>query len=477
MQRIHGVALLTFCLVILFNPNVKIIDIFPDFIAYFIMIRLLKDVSEKVPYFAELKSDLKKLCTLSLIRIPAQTVSSFIKGKNTLDGDINVLMTLIFAVAETVLLCMAITNLFNALFYLGERTNLSETIKPFAVSKDKRMAPEHLRIFCYAFAVAKCALTLIPETFLLSFDTLLASTDTHRNFRAAYPYSIIVAVVAVLVIGIILIRHSKKYAIAILKSGKLSEAVNSLVTPEIALQIEKNREFNKKSSALTIMTVASFLTFEVCFSDLNYVNLLPHFIFSTLFIFGFYKLTKNYKRFLTVKISAIIYTVTAFVAYVGSIVFFSEYSYGDLMKMELARSAYAVYITLSSIELASLVFFLLSFAFSMKKYIINNTAASPSDKNYSRADREFHNSMAKKGFIFSAIGIVLGALKFADTLLNYNVKHRYVNTGADFANKVFMSAVPWLGLVITVCAAAFAGFAVHYFGLIKDDLSSKYLTE
>ena len=115
-SKVRGVALLTFCLVILFNPNIKIIDIFPDFIAYFILIRLLGDIAEKVPHFAELKTSVKRLLALSLIRLPAQMLSSFIKGKNTLDGDINVLMTLIFAVAEVVLLCMAITNLFNALF-------------------------------------------------------------------------------------------------------------------------------------------------------------------------------------------------------------------------------------------------------------------------------------------------------------------------------------------------------------------------
>ena len=471
--KMRGVALLTFCLVILFNPNIKIIDIFPDFIAYFFILRMLGDAPEKVPYFEELKLSIKRLCLLSIIRIPAQMVTSFIKGINTQDGDINVLVTFVFAVAESYLLCMAITHLFNGIFYLGTRTDASHTIKPFRVSDRRMMDPEQLRVICYIFAVAKTAVTFIPETFLLSFDSMLASTDKHRAIRAAYPYTIIVAVLSVFIFGMVLLALCRRYAYAIRNGGGLKHAIESLVTPQLALEIEKKRKLRRSINSLTLMTVASCLTFEVSFTDLNNINLLPHFIFPILLIIGFSGLCSGYRKFIFLKITTVLSSATALAAYISSVNFFSDFSYIDLTSRKVAREAYTLYIVFSAVELVFLVIFLLAFAFAMKKYVLEKTLIPPGAPNYSRHDEEVHSSLVKKGFIFFGIGAFLGVMKFTDILLSYSIRYRHVSLGNKLSGTVFMNAAPWLGLVVTAAAATLAGFSFHYFGLIKDDIISK----
>ena len=64
-------VLITFCLFLLFNPLVKMVDIFPDFIAYFVFALMLNRITYFVPHACELRSSLLKLGVFSLLRLPS----------------------------------------------------------------------------------------------------------------------------------------------------------------------------------------------------------------------------------------------------------------------------------------------------------------------------------------------------------------------------------------------------------------------
>ncbi len=472
-EKVRGRGLLIFCLVLLFNPNIKIIDIMPDFIAYFFIMRMLRGISDAVPYFSELRSDIKKLFILNILRFPAQFIINLAKNQNTADTDAAVLMTLVFSVLELILLFSAITHLFNALFYMGERTEHKALISAFKLSEKRTMTPEALRIASYIFATVKCIFTLIPETFLLSFDTLLATTRVNYKLRAAYPYSIIAAVIIVAVFGAFWLAWSIKYLKAVSKENKFTAAKDSFLTPEKTEYIKQKRFLNKKIGALSCMTIGTFLTFDFVFSDFNYVNLLPHFIFPILLAIGFKAMTDGSKEFRAFKITSVIYTVSAFAAYISSVIFLSKYSYIDLSAIsDKARNAYLPTIILAAFEFITMIFFMIFFAISMRKYIMNNTGISPQSEKYSFVDKEYHRALLKKSSLFAVIGILLGALRFVDVFLRSDTAYRF--SDSNTLSVIPMTSVPWFGLIITLVAAVFAGFAFNYFGIIKDDVRGKH---
>ena len=56
-------------LVFLFNPNISVIDILPDFVAYFILARTFLLASDCAPYFEEARVAFKRLGWLSFGKI------------------------------------------------------------------------------------------------------------------------------------------------------------------------------------------------------------------------------------------------------------------------------------------------------------------------------------------------------------------------------------------------------------------------
>ena len=162
-KRVYPLVILA--LIFLFNPNVNLIDVLPDCIAYILLILVIGAYAETVPYLAECKGAGIKLALVTLIKIPAFSVmsSNMASGK-----DIVPLFTLVFAVLEMILLYSMLDNGFKALEYIGERTDCASVITPFALKNGKAFTPEALKILTLIFFMAKGILSVIPELFLLT---------------------------------------------------------------------------------------------------------------------------------------------------------------------------------------------------------------------------------------------------------------------------------------------------------------------
>ena len=120
--------LLVFSFVMLFNANINILDILPDFIAWFILAKLFERAADSAAYFEEARSAFLKLGWVSLMKIPALVIVLLIKGKNTLDNDVFALASFTFGVVEAILSVIAVRYIFEALFHLGERTDFKATL-------------------------------------------------------------------------------------------------------------------------------------------------------------------------------------------------------------------------------------------------------------------------------------------------------------------------------------------------------------
>ena len=107
-KKKRGFSEIIAALILIIIPGINIIDITPDFIAYFIILAALSRAKDIAPYFAEAALAFKRLAVLSLLKIPALIIVYIVRGKNFQDHDITVLMTLVFTVAEVILLVVAV---------------------------------------------------------------------------------------------------------------------------------------------------------------------------------------------------------------------------------------------------------------------------------------------------------------------------------------------------------------------------------
>ena len=146
---------LILCMVFLINPNINVVDILPDFIAWFMLAKLFERAADSAPYFEEARASFLKLAWINLAKIPAFFLIVSIRSKDTMDNNVFALFSLSFCALELLFLLPCIKNLFTALFHLGERTDATSLITPVLspFSSIKKISPESIKECTYFFFV------------------------------------------------------------------------------------------------------------------------------------------------------------------------------------------------------------------------------------------------------------------------------------------------------------------------------------
>ena len=231
-------------LVFLFNPNVNVIDILPDCIGYFIIARLLTYPADISPHFDEARSTFIKLAWVNLLKVPAIFL---VVGSGVGRGDTTALLSLGFAAGDVVLGIMAVKYLFDALFYLGERTEATAIISPFALSRRHSTTPEAYRSLTMLFVVVKCAISTLPEFLLLTEDTIGGGYSSVK--LSLYPMTVVLSQLLGWVIGIIWLSRGIRYAKAILRDDSFTTALGEL----FSFRLEEKFRLRALFASFTIM--------------------------------------------------------------------------------------------------------------------------------------------------------------------------------------------------------------------------------
>ena len=466
-------VLITFCLILLFNPLVKMVDIFPDFIAYFVFALMLNRITYFVPHACELRSSLLKLGVFSLLRLPLQLIITQVGATNATEKEnLAVTLTFAFCIIEAVLFIIATNNFYQLIAYMGQRSDSISLIKPIFITNHRAITIDELRVFTVIFAVVKFSLCAIPETFLLYFDPF-AATITPFKIRAAYPYAIIASVVIVTVFGIIWLTRTSRFAKAIIKDGSFSSAVEYFKTLDTAKEIESNRRLAHIRSYLYLLIAASCLTLDLSFTDLDEINILPHFVFTLAATFALFKLFPTKGKRIVISVFSVFSTAASVVFWIYQTKFLSKYSYSDILYSKTAKALYKNVIILSAAETLFIILFIVCTVLLLRGFILKNTAVEPTDPRYSRADKNLHQSLFKKGAIYATLGALLNIAKLVQVLLQIDVNYFLTSTETG-TSVIYTTPIPWFGVVVTILTFLFAGFAFNYFGSIKDEVELKY---
>ena len=248
--RINPLTLFSLSSILLFNPNINLIDPLPDFIGYIMMIFAIGSVAKFVPYLEEFKKSVAILALISAIRIP-----SFIIMYNNLGSgrDIIPLFTLVFVTLEAILLYQAVENGHKALCYIAERTNAASITSPISIGKNGRsISLSALKSLTYVFLISKLALNLAPELLLLTTEDV----DLRLKLRNAYPATLVICILAACIIGIVWLVRARAYVKALATNGEIGAAISSLVITGTPEEQRKEKTVNKVRQNVVFSKIA-----------------------------------------------------------------------------------------------------------------------------------------------------------------------------------------------------------------------------
>ena len=466
--------LIIFSLIFLFNPSLNIVDLTPDFIAYFILASLISASAEALPYFKEMKDAFLRLALLNV----AKSVGALVMFANLSSGsDIIPLFTLIFNTLEIILLIGAVNNTASAMFYLGERTGATSLIRPYVTIFGKRMRPETLKGFTLIFCVARGVLSFLPEISLLTY------TDPKIKyfFQTIYPIAVLVCFGTALLVSVVWLICALLYLRAVSRENAVGNAIDSIIDSVRMEEIKLKRQVNRKCGALTALFLASFFTLDIILAETGDVTLLPPFIYGIFIILVSVRLLpKAWERIAAVA-TASGFIATSLASYITKIAFHSKFDYLDLYLRDgeslidaiMNNSAMQGYIPVAILSVAeafSLVAMLAVTAIGFMDFIRNDTALSPRDPMYSRQDVGYHNSMIAKAIALFVITALIGVTKCINVFLRANVKLIFSET----ANVIESSPLPWFHYVYLSLSVALIFLSYFFLNELKGDVRMKY---
>lgn len=467
--------LLVFSFVMLFNANINIFDILPDFIAWFILAKLFERAADSAAYFEEARSAFLKLGWVSLMKIPALVIVLLIKGKNTLDNDVFALASFTFGVIEAILSVIAVKYIFEALFHLGERTDFKATLSsiPGPVFKKRLLPIESVKAYSYFFFICKALLSFLPSLFVL---TKISDSGYIITASKHYPAVLISSQLIGLFVGIIWLLRIKCYLKALHKDGGFDSALKVLATEDSEEKFETKIRLRKINLSLTLFAIASFFSFDLIFDNFDGIDLIPSFLFGLFLLITllYFRRHTQVKRLTFISLG--VFIAISIASYIFSCIFLSSYEYVDLLKMEEARSAYIIWLVFAILEFAIITLLFISLFYPMKKFILENTGVDVDSERYGITEKNYHSYLTKKLYFLLGFGTLSALTKLVEILLRFNVKLLFTSAGDYFepTPSIVSSPLPWFGIVVAATSILFIGYSLYFTSLLKEEVKIKY---
>ena len=202
---------------------------------------------------------------------------------------------------------------------------------------------------------------------------------------------------------------------------------------------------------------------------------MPNFIYGILILIGVIVLQKHCQARRALFVFGGAFSLLSLTSYIFLARFLSEYSYADIESLKPAANAYLLVIIFAALEFISLVLFLIFIAKTFRSFVLTNTGISPESDRYLKMEKEYHETLIKKSYVMTALGIVAGLVKCINVLLNQSVKLIYTDE-SDFMMPIISSSpLPWFNLVITLTSIMYIGYTLYFISTVKEEVKMKYL--
>ncbi len=444
-KNVFPVGALIAGIFILFNPNVTIIDLVPDCIAYALFLYALRHVSVFVPYMREAADGFRRLFYLSLVKLPALIVMLTLAQQRVTIT----LFSFTFAILELVFLFPAISNLFEGLFYMGQRFGCEAAIRDTRY----RNGVSAIRTTTFVFFVAKMALSTLPD-FLLLFEYDPISGSGFTIPMAQYGLVVAAAFVLSLIFGIIWLSVIIPY----LRTIRDDAGTAALSPPEG--QDFKRSENRRLQFSLPFFLFALGACLSLDFVASN-ISLLPDYLSAASFFalaLLFYLKKQSDSRPPLVLSGAYLLLTVLFAIFRSN--FFALYTESDLSAKPEAAVAYIPVLILSLLSESAFIAVFIPLCRSLYRFYRENAILDTPQNEYEvKLLSEERRTLEKQNRLLSVLAILSAVTSFLTVLLAYFKEPSAVADWQRFFLPLFTSfwLIPFvLALVLGISTALIA---------------------
>lgn len=439
--------------VFLFNPDMALVDVLPDFIGYILLAVSLRFFRDLSPHF---ESAWKKFRILSLV-----TVIKFISFLWVFGGlssaqerpTMMLLLSFSFSVIEMIWGIPAWRALTEGLV-IHAQTAAGEY--PLRDKKGKNVSV-NFRNATVSFMITKAFFANISEFAVLSRHTYDDTAFDWYNFIGLFRT---VSVFAGIIIGIIWLIRAIVFFSGIIKDSELIESAKNkyetTVLPNTCLF--KRRSI---SSVLGIIVLATLCTPDLY---LDNINIIPDVLTALLLIWAFIKLKPYYKNYITGLFFGIAYLALSVWGASESYIYVSD---AWVAKTWEDPDIFADFVAMYPIRVVEAVFLFITVFFALKgvRAIIKEHCGyvpTTMDEDYRTARLA---AIHKEVGIKVTLCLVLGAL----TAVVGGLYELILSLDK------LISEVWWL--VNFVCSIAFFASAFHMMGAVNEEVESRYMLD
>ncbi len=207
-------------LLLLWNPEITILDLLPDWIGFLLIAKALAPLAPSSPSAEEAATGFRKLAWISAIKALAfLPMMSLYRTEK----EVTLLFTAAFAILTAIYLFPAFSNLFTAINYFSARAN------------SQARGTGAVRLFCYVAFLLRYLLAMVPESVYLFVDKYESMAQNVAIYPLA-PYRTGITILAAtvsFVVGLIFLVVFLRYISSLKRDCALNEefhrAVSSVV--------------------------------------------------------------------------------------------------------------------------------------------------------------------------------------------------------------------------------------------------------
>lgn len=460
-----GAALLLLC-----NPNIHIIDILPDFIAYFLLFSVISEAADLAPHFSQARDGAKKLAILGLLKIPAAFLITVARSNNTMDSNLIPTFAIIFAVFEMILGYTFLYHVSEGLFYLGERSHATALIQPFRIFQGKpekeasrsiffrNQQPEVLRNLSYLFLFVKCFASFLPELLLLTRKQEYVGDYAEQTaLMRIYPYALIFAIVLTLAIGIYWLQFARAYLRSVRTEGMFASALRTLAGEELIRQKETRELCAANIFGFSLIAIASLFS----------MNFMPIFCFALFLTLGsgWIRTTPSLRK--TTRLLGIGSILSSVCQSLLLEIFEYDYGYDSLLTSQEARIAYfpsVIMAAINTVLLLSLVFVVYLILRHATRY---SFGISHENQEYDRMDKRHNRELSRFNLVFLVFGVLSVLCRGIYVYLRGQVI--FIPSSASSIGIISHKLEFW-PLILVGIAIPYIIFTFYYMGVMKEEI-------
>ena len=399
--------------VFLFNPNISIFDVLPDFIGFFLLVLGLAKLADIMPKFADVRESFVKLTWISLAKF-LSIVLIVIMPVNE-KATFGLVLTFSFAVVDLIFLIPAWNGFFEGLIYLATRKDGTAIF--YRKKNWGKSITEKLKNLTVAFFIIKECVIIMPELTSLSSYDISGNVDYKTlDIHHFQPYFRVLSTVFIIVFGIVWMCRMIAYINRIKKDSAFVSRVMDVYREEV---LPNTDLFTRRRIKAGLVTLCFAFGLGIDFYVFD-VNTIPDFLSAILFVCGYALLYRYVKASKAAIIAGAVYGLVSLAHWGHTLYFVENFDITHIDKVYDVYEAY-LYVCMSAIAEAAAFF-----AFSLVVYYVLKTLVRDhtgyviegSMSDYARRQREDEKRIMKKRLVE---GVVASALAAISSVVYYSL--------------------------------------------------------